>query len=145
VLSKGFEIETEMSIHAIDKNMFVDNVIIDYRDRPEGSESKLNTYSDGFKVLKTIGRLFAVYKPLNFYSILSALLVLVSVILFLPVFITYLSTGLVPNFPTLIVSGFVMLAAIISSFSGLILQSLRQKDKQDFETKLILINQLKER
>ena len=139
VLSKGFEIETEMSIHAVDKNMKVDNVIIEYRDRPEGSESKLNTYSDGFKVLKTIMKLYKDYKPFGFFGMLSLLLLLVAVVAFVPVFITYLKTGLVPNFPTLIVSGFTALAALQSFFVGLILSTLVQKNKQDFEFKLQLV------
>lgn len=139
VLSKGFEIETEMSIHAVDKNMKVDNVIIEYRDRPEGSESKLNTYSDGFKVLKTIMKLYKDYKPFGFFGMLSLLLLLVAVVAFVPVFITYLKTGLVPNFPTLIVSGFTALAALQSFFAGLILSTLVQKNKQDFEFKLQLV------
>ena len=88
VLSKGFEIETEMSIHAVDKNMQISNIIIEYRDRPEGSESKLNTYSDGFKVLKTIGRLYKNYKPMNFFGILSLLLIIIAAILFVPIFVT---------------------------------------------------------
>ncbi len=133
VLSKGFEIETEMSIHAIDKNLFVENVIIDYRDRPQGSVSKLNTYSDGFKVLKTIIRLYRTYKPLNFFGILSAVLVLISILFFIPVFVTYIKSGLVPNFPTLIVCGFTFIAAIYSFFAGLILQTMVQKNRQDFE------------
>lgn len=136
VLSKGFEIETEMSIHAVNKNMFVENVIIDYRDRPEGSESKLNTYSDGFKVLKTIARLYKNYKPLGFFGTISAILVVLAAILFIPILITYIKTGLVPHFPTLIVSGFVALAAIQSFFAGLILTTLVEQDKQDFEFKL---------
>ncbi|WP_346683977.1 glycosyltransferase family 2 protein [Anaerostipes butyraticus] len=139
VLSKGFEIETEMSIHAVDKNMKVDNVIIEYRDRPEGSESKLNTYSDGFKVLKTIMKLYKDYKPFGFFGMLSLLLLLVAVVAFVPVFITYLKTGLVPNFPTLVVSGFTALAALQSFFAGLILSTLVQKNKQDFEFKLQLV------
>ncbi len=137
VLSKGFEIETEMTIHAVDKNMHVSNVIIDYRDRPEGSESKLNTYSDGFKVLKTIGRLFRDYKPLQFYSSLALILCILSTIFMIPVLRTYSHTGLVPNFPTLIVCCFVYLAAIISLFSGLILASIAQKNRQEFEMRLI--------
>ena len=103
VLSKGFEIETEMSIHAVDKNMLLENVVIEYRDRPEGSESKLNTYSDGFKVLKTIGRLFKNYKPLNFFGLISAILMVLALIFFIPVFSIYLETGKVPTFPTLVV------------------------------------------
>lgn len=86
VLSKGFEIETEMTIHAVEKNMSVENMIIEYRDRPEGSESKLNTYSDGVKVLKTIGRLYKNYRPMNFFGMMSVLLFVLSLILFVPVF-----------------------------------------------------------
>ena len=136
VLSKGFEIETEMSIHALDKNMYVENVIVQYRDRPEGSESKLNTYSDGIKVLKTIIRLFRNYKPLEFFSILSVVLGVISTVFLVPVLVTYVQTGLVLKFPTLIVCGFVYLTAIIAFFSGLILSSMAQKGKQDFEMEL---------
>ena len=137
VLSKGFEIETEMSIHAVDKNLFVENVVIDYRDRPEGSESKLNTYSDGFKVLKTIFRLFKNYKPMQFFSLLALVLAVISVAFFAPVFVTFLKTGVVDKMPTLIVSGFTMLAAIQSLFSGLILATITQKNRQDFEMQLM--------
>ncbi len=136
VLSKGFEIETEMSIHAVDKNMFVENVIIDYRDRPEGSESKLNTYSDGMKVLGTIVRLFRTYRPGRYFGILAFVLGLISLLFFIPVFVEYLGTGLVMKFPTLIVCGFVMLAAILSFFAGLILKTIYQKNRQDFEMEL---------
>lgn len=141
VLSKGFEIETEMSIHAIDKNMYIDNVIIEYRDRPAGSESKLNTYSDGFKVLMTIFRLYRTYKPMRFFGFIAFIFALLSTCFLIPVLITYAETGLVPNFPTLIVCGFVMLTALISLFTGVILQTLRQKDRQDFEMNLIHIRQ----
>ena len=116
VLSKGFEIETEMSIHAIDKNMFVENVVIDYRDRPEGSVSKLNTYSDGIKVIGTIVRLFQTYRPLAFFGTVAAILMVLAIGFFIPVWITYADTGMVPNFPTLIVCGFVALASIQSFF-----------------------------
>lgn len=136
VLSKGFEIETEMSIHAVDKNMFVENVVIDYRDRPQGSESKLNTYFDGIKVLRTIVKLYRTYKPMGFFGLLAAILAFISVGFFIPVFYTYLQTGLVPNFPTLIVCGFTMLAAIQSLFTGLMLQTIVQKNRQDFEMNL---------
>lgn len=139
VLSSGFEIETEMSIHAIDKNMSIFNVEIDYRDRPIGSESKLNTYIDGFKVLKTISKLFRCYRPLTFFGTLSFILICLSFIFFTPVFIKYIQTGQVPNFPTLIVCGFVAIAAIQSIFSGLILETINQKNRQDFEMKLIEI------
>lgn len=136
VLSKGFEIETEMSIHAVDKNMQISNVIIEYRDRPEGSESKLNTYSDGFRVLKTIFRLYKNYKPLSFFGFLALLLVIVATILFVPIVVTYVQTGLVPRFPTLIAAGFIVLAALQSFFSGMILDTLAQKNRQEFELEL---------
>lgn len=137
VLSKGFEIETEMSIHAVDKNMLVENVVIDYRDRPDGSESKLNTYSDGLKVLKTIARLYRTYKPLNYFSILSLFLIILSTVFMCPVLKIYFKTGEVPNFPTLIVCCFVYLSAIISFFVGLLLSNSVQKNRQDFEMNLI--------
>ena len=137
VISKGFEIETEMSIYSIDRNMYVENVVIQYRDRIEGSESKLNTYSDGFKVLKTIFRLFRDYKPLAFFGILSAVLFALSLGFFIPVLIEFFQTGLVEHFPTLIVCGFVAVSALLSLFAGMILESLKLKSKQDFELQLI--------
>lgn len=136
VLSKGFEIETEMSIHAVDKNMLIENIIIDYRDRPEGSESKLNTYSDGLKVLKTIGRLYKNYKPLQFFSSLALLLIVIALALFISVLVKFVKTGLVPNFPTLIVSGFIALSAIVSFFAGMILSMIAEKNRQQFEFNL---------
>ena len=139
VLSKGFEIETEMSIHAVDKNMLVENVIIDYRDRPDGSESKLNTYSDGAKVLKTIMGLYKNYKPMQFFGLLAAILMIIAFAMFMPVFAVYLKTGLVPNFPTLIVSGFIAMSALQSFFAGLVLSTIVQKDRQLFEYKLQMV------
>ena len=136
VLSKGFEIETEMSIHAIDKNMHLTNVIIEYRDRPEGSVSKLNTYSDGFKVLRTIARLFRTYKPFRFFGLLAAILAIIAVAFFVPVLVEYIQTGEVLKFPTLIVCGFTFIAAIQSFFTGLMLENSVQKNKQDFEMRL---------
>lgn len=136
VLSRGFEIETEMTIHAVDKNMFVENVVIDYRDRIEGSKSKLNTYSDGWKVLRTVLRLFRTYRPSAFFSIIAGILALIAVILFIPILITYINTGLVPRFPTLIVSGFLIIAAIQSFFAGMILNTINMKNRQDFEIAL---------
>lgn len=140
ILSKGFEIETEMTIHAVDKNMLVRNIVIDYRDRPEGSVSKLNTYADGAKVLLTIFKLFRTYRPMAFFSLLALTLILIAAVLFFPVLVTYFNTGLVPNFPTLIVSGFIALAAIQSFFGGLILDTIIQKNRQDFEFKLQIIS-----
>ncbi len=141
VLSRGFEIETEMSLHAIDKNMQIENVVIQYRDRPEGSESKLNTYSDGFKVLRTIARLFRTYKPFAYFGILGLFLGVIAAILFIPVLIEYFQTGLVARFPTLIVSGFITIAMIQSIFSGLILQTMLHKNRQDFELALIRLRE----
>ena len=137
VLSRGFEIETEMSIHAADKHMQVDHVVIDYRDRPEGSVSKLNTFSDGLKVLSRILSLYKNYKPLAFFSLLSGILAVLAVVFLIPILIEYWQTGLVPRFPTLIVCGFVLIAALQSLFAGLVLQSMEQKNKQDFEMRLI--------
>ena len=133
VISKGFEIETEMSIHAADKNMYIENVVIEYRDRPEGSESKLQTYSDGFKVLRTIVRLFRTYKPMSFFGLLSIVLTFLSVVFGVPVILEYFETGLVLRYPTLFVCCFVLLTAIISFFSGMILQTITWKNRQDFE------------
>ncbi len=140
VLSAGFEIETEMTIHALDKNMKIDNVVIPYRDRPAGSESKLNTVKDGLKVLKTILNLHKNYKPSSFFGMISAVLVLLAAIFFVPVLVTYLRTGLVPNFPTLIVCGFTVMAALLSFFTGLQLQNAVKKNKQDFELERIKVN-----
>lgn len=106
-----------MTIHAIDKNMFIKNVVVDYRDRVEGSVSKLNTFSDGFKVIKTIIRLFKDYKPLRFFTTIALVLFVLALIFFVPVMGTYVNTGLVPNFPTLIVCGFVVIAAY-NAFHG---------------------------
>lgn len=140
VLSKGFEIETEMSIHAIEKNMLVENVIVSYRDRPEGSVSKLNTVSDGIKVLGTIGKLYKNNKPFAFFGIIALVLALIAAVMFFPVLNEFLHTGEVRRFPTLIVSGFAAIAAILSFFSGLILETLHEKNRQDFEMRLIDIH-----
>ena len=142
VLSRGFEIETEMSIHAIEKNLAIDNVIIEYRDRPMGSESKLNTYSDGFKVLRTICRLFRTYRPKIFYSVIAFLLLFVSLAFFFPILVDYARTGLVPRLPTLVTCGFVVIASIQSFFSGMILDTIEQKNKQEFELELIRVSHL---
>ncbi len=139
ILSTGFEIETEMTIHAVYNNMQIENVIVDYRDRPEGSESKLNTFSDGFKVLHTIIKLYRDYKPLGFFGLCAIILALVAVLLFIPILIAYLETGMVLRFPTLFVSGFVGLAALQSFFSGLILENIALKNRRDFEYRLTLV------
>ena len=137
VLSKGFEIETEMTIHAIERNMRIENVVIEYRDRPAGSVSKLNTYSDGFKVLCTIGRLYKNYHPFSFFGVLALVLFLVSLLFFIPVFGEYLVTGLVPRLPTLVVCAIGTLMALLLLMAGVILSTMQQKDKRDFEMYLI--------
>lgn len=143
VLSQGFEIETEMTIFALDKNLAIENVVIEYRDRPEGSESKLNTVSDGMKVLRTIGRLFKNYKPLLFFSLVSLLLLLIAVILFVPIWIDFNQTGTVERFPTLIVAGFIGLTGIILFIAGLILDVITQNERQRFEIEYTKFNAIK--
>jgi glycosyltransferase involved in cell wall biosynthesis len=135
VMSGGFEIETEMTIHALDKRFFLKEIQIDYKDRPEGSFSKLNTHRDGLKVLKTIFSLFKEYSPLKFFGWTAVLLLLIAVILFIPVFVIYVETGLVPRFPTLIVSGFLSLSALLSFFAGLILDSMIRNERKSYELK----------
>ncbi|MBR1409064.1 MAG: glycosyltransferase [Clostridia bacterium] len=136
VLSRAFEIETEMTIHAVDKNLNVANVVVDYRDRPEGSESKLSTYSDGAKVLGTIARLFKNYRPFPFFTAIAGILLLIGLCFFIPVLISFFKTGLVEKFPTLIVSCFVMLTAVLCFFSGVILSTLVAQERQSFELTL---------
>lgn len=136
VLSRGFEIETEMTIHAVYNNMQIENVIVDYRDRPEGSVSKLNTYSDGYRVLKMILRLFKNYKPLVFFSWIGILLFLLAIVFFIPVFIKFLETHLVDQIPTLVVCGFSAMTAVQSFFAGLILSNMSEKNRRDFEFEL---------
>ncbi|WP_329887118.1 glycosyltransferase family 2 protein [Pseudoramibacter faecis] len=136
VLSEGFEIETEMTIHAVNNHLQIENKIIEYRDRSEGSESKLSTYSDGFKVLGTIVKLYKNYKPMGFFGIFSAILAALAAILFFPVLGEYLKSGVVLRFPTLIVSGFAMIAALQSLFAGLILSNEAKNDRRQFEMTL---------
>ena len=144
VLSKGFEIETEMTIHAVYNNMQIDNVVIDYRDRPEGSVSKLNTYADGFKVLKTIAKLYRSYKPFGFFMILALILAAFSIGFFIPILTEYWATHLVPKIPTLIVCCFVMVAAVMSVFAGTILSTLALNDRRQFEMQLNMLHRHKE-
>jgi glycosyltransferase involved in cell wall biosynthesis len=144
VLSKGFEIETEMTIHAVYNNMQIDNVVIEYRDRPEGSESKLNTYEDGMKVLKTIAKLYRNYKPFGFFLIFSMVLALISIFFLVPIVTEYWRTGLVPRFPTLIVCCFIMLSAVQSFFAGVILSTLAVNNRREFEMQLNMLQRHKE-
>ena len=144
VLSKGFEIETEMTIHALDKNFLLEEVKVGYRDRPAGSVSKLNTYRDGFRVLKTIGRLFKEYKPTIFFSLLSLLFLIISIVFGIPVFAEYFKIGLLPRYPTLIFSGFMLMIALVLFACGVILEVVVKKHRQLFELMLINVNRGKE-
>lgn len=138
VLSRGFEIETEMSIHATEKHMLVENQVIEYRDRPDGSESKLDTYGDGLRVLKTVINLYRNYHPFVFFGSISALFVFISLCVFIiRVLRPYAKTGLVDNMPTLIVTMILLLIAVISFFSGMVLSAVQAKEKRDFEVSLI--------
>lgn len=143
VISGGFEIETEMTIHALDKRMKLENVLIDYRDRPEGSESKLNTVSDGVKVLKTIATLFKQYRPFTFFTILSIICLLIGVAFFIPPLIGYLDTGTVEKFPSLIAASFFGIISIQLFVGGLVLESIARKDRQNFELHLINLEENK--
>ena len=146
VVSKGFEIETEMTIHAVTKNMYVVNEVVDYRDRPSGSESKLNTVSDGIKVIFTIFNLFRNYKPMQFFSLLALLLIIVSAAVFIPlVLVPFWHTGLVERFPTLIVCGFVAIAALLSFFNGMMLDAIMQQERREYEFRLMLVHDMERR
>ncbi|MBR3511406.1 MAG: glycosyltransferase [Clostridia bacterium] len=136
IMSKGFEIETEMSIHALDKNMKLKNVIVDYRDRPADSPSKLNTIPDGIKVIKTIFGFYKNYKPMNFFGILCFLAFAAGLGFFIPAFIGYLHTGLV-RIPTLLVSVLFFMASLQSLFTGLTLDNIIKNSRQNFEMRLI--------
>ena len=142
VLSKGFEIETEMTIFALDNNMKIVEEPIEYRDRPDGSESKLNTYSDGFKVLKTIASLFRDTKPFAFFTIISVILLAISIGFFIPIFSGYLSTGLVDKIPTLVVLSAILAIACICFFVGVVLTVLKKNHRQDFERQLNILRYL---
>ena len=140
VLSQGFEIETEMTIHALDKNFSIVSIPIQYRDRPEGSQSKLNTYKDGFKVIMTIFNLYRLYKPFQFFSIFALLFLLLSIFFFTPVFIDYARTGVVPKFPSLIVSTALFVVSSLSFGIALVLDSVRKNSRQQFEIFLNMVN-----
>lgn len=136
VLSKGFEIETEMTIHALDKNLSVQSVPVEYRDRPTGSVSKLNTYSDGFKVLRTILRLFKEYRPLAFFGIIAAVFGAVGVGLFIPPLAEFIREHYVHKVPTLIVSGVMFTVALLMLVCGFVLDTVVKKHRQLFEINL---------
>ena len=133
ILSKGFEIETEMTIHALDKNFLLKEIPVEYRDRPEGSVSKLNTVSDGIKVIMTIFRLFSEYRPLRFFSILAMLLSLLGGGFLIPVLADYFRTGLVERFPTLFVCVGCFIISALLFMCGIILHAVTKKHKMLFE------------
>lgn len=139
LLSKGFEVETEMSLFALDGNYLVREIPIQYRDRPKGSESKLNTFSDGFRVLKMIVMLFRDYKPFWFFTILSIISFLIGTILVIPIIHEFRQTGLVERFPTLFVSMFLYVAALLFFCSGSILDVLKNNQRKNRE---LLVKQL---
>ena len=142
ILSKGFEIETEMTIHALDKNLLLANVPVSYRDRPAGSVSKLHTFRDGAKVLKTIFMLYKDYRPLRFFTFAAVLLAFISLALFLPVFHEYVMTGLVPKLPTLVTSGFFMMAAVVFLGIGLMLDTEVKNSRKNFEIQMNIIRMM---
>jgi glycosyltransferase involved in cell wall biosynthesis len=143
VLSMGFEIETEITIHSLDKKLLMTTLPICYKNRPAGSFSKLNTFKDGIRVLLTVFNLFKNFRPLLFFSLMSFLLLLISIILLIPVFVEYFNTGFVPRFPTLIMGLFISLVAIQSFFTGLQLDIVVSSERKDFEFKLIQLSHYK--
>lgn len=145
VLSAGFEIETEMTIHALDKNLHLCSVPVEYRDRPVGSVSKLSTYTDGFKVIKTIFTLYRDYRPLSFFGLFAGVFFLIGIVLFIPILVEFAKTGLVPRFPTLIVSTVFVIVGMLSLVCGFILETVAKKHRQQFEVELNMLEMLRKR
>lgn len=137
ILSKGFQVETEMTIHALDKKMVLQSIPIGYKDRPADSPSKLNTYSDGVRVMLTIFNLIKEYRPLMFFSMISLLLFIISLVLGIPVAVDFIETGLVARFPSLIVASMLMILAFLAFIAGLILDIIARKSRQQFEIDLM--------
>lgn len=144
VLSSGFEIETEMSIHALDKRFLIAEIPIAYRDRPEGSESKLNTFQDGYRVLKTILKLYKDYKPLSFFGLIALLLFLLGSVMMIPVLSGYFKTGLVVKFPTLIVAIGLLTSSLVSLACGLMLDTVKKHSDQFYELALNMLEMNKD-
>ena len=142
ILSKGFEIETEMTIHALDKNLLIRNLPVSYRDRPEGSVSKLHTFRDGTRVLRTIFLLYKDYRPLRFFTMASLILALIALLLFIPVFHEYVMTGLVPKLPTLVTSGFFMVSAVVALGIGLVLDTEVKNSRKNLEIQMNIIQMM---
>ena len=141
IVTKGFELETDMTIFALDKNLLVRSTPIDYSDRPEGSFSKLNTFSDGFKVIKTIFRLCKNYRPLTFFGVIAAILFLVGGGAFITILVDYFRTGLVLRFPTLFVSLFIILTSIMAFVCGLVLETVASNSRQSYEIRFIQVKE----
>ncbi|MCL2818576.1 MAG: glycosyltransferase family 2 protein [Actinomycetia bacterium] len=140
-LETGFGIETEMTMHAVDKNFLITQHNVNYRNRPEGSVSKLDTMGDGFRVIKTILALFKDYRPLKFFSLISVLLLIASIGLFLLPFSEYLQTGYVTRFPTLIVATSLSIIALLSGACGIILDSIRKQTRILYEIELTRVHE----
>lgn len=142
ILSQGFEIETEMTIHALDKNLLIESIPVQYRNRPTGSKSKLNTYTDGARVLLTIFNMYRHYRPMAFFGSAALLFLLCGITLFIPVLMEYIRIRLVPRFPTFIASGFFMITALLSFFCGLILDTTAVNSRKDFEIQMNIIKMI---
>lgn len=140
IVSGGFEIETEMTINALDKKFSIKEIPINFKDRPEGSVSKLNTFSDGAKVLKTIAVMFKEYRPMMFFGAIAAVFIIIAVIMFAPVLVEYFETHMVPRFPTLIFSLGCAIVGVLSFAIGLILDVIVKKNKQDFIVRLNILS-----
>ena len=136
VMSKGFELETEMTIHSLDKNLKVKNVIIEYRDRPADSPSKLNTIPDGIKVIKTIFGFYKNYKPLNFFSIIALILLIAGLVFLIPSIVVFFSSGEI-KVPSILVGILLFICTLQSLFTGLTLDNIIKNSKQNFEMRLI--------
>ena len=136
VLSNGFEFETEMTLHTLDKRMSLKEIPIQYRDRPKGSFSKLNTVGDGIRVLKTIFNMFRFYRPLAFFSVIGIALATLAGAMMIPVLSDYFATGLVPRYPTLICACFLLSASLLSFGIALILDAVKKQSDQAFELTL---------
>ena len=133
VLSEGFQIETELSIHAVDRRWRIQSVPVDYRDRPQGSISKLNTVGDGVKVIAMVGALFKDYRPLKFFSLVALLFFIVGMALGLPVIHEFAATGVVPRFPTAILAAALMFLCALSLATGFILDAVAKSDRRQWE------------
>ena len=133
IISKGFELETEMTIHALDKNYKIEEITVPYQDRDADNPSKLNTVGDGIKVISTIARLFKEYKPALFFNIFAIMALVFSIILLIPVLIDYANTGLVPKFPSLIASGIFLLVTLLLWITGIILEVINRKQREIYE------------